>query len=82
MDIYTIVGHMTESEWNGALELRDRFRADPYVFRACQLVSDYFSRSGAIGIIRLKESAYFQPGLQVEDFLSALRELFPGPANN
>jgi hypothetical protein len=33
-----------------------------------------------LGIIRLKESPYYQPELRLDDFMSALQELFPSEA--
>jgi hypothetical protein len=44
-DLYTILATMTEEEWRYALELRDRYRGHPYVVKAGELVSEYFSPS-------------------------------------
>jgi hypothetical protein len=59
---------------------------DLYVFRplcfsftieAGHLVSEYFSAPERLGMIRLRESPYCRPDLQIEKFMSVLQELFP-----
>jgi hypothetical protein len=41
------------------------------------MVSDYFSTPERLGMIRLRESTYYRPELQIENFMSVLQELFP-----
>ena len=67
----------TEEEWRYALELRDQQADQPYVLEAGRLVSEYFSGLDRLGMIRLMESPYYRPGLQLDEFMSALQELFP-----
>jgi len=82
LDLYTILATTTEEEWKYALELRDQYGDEPYVMEARRLVSKYFSALDRLGMIRLKESPYYRPELQIDEFMSALEELFPATAGN
>ncbi len=77
LDLYTILATTTEEEWEYALQLRDQNKNNSYAIEAGQLVSEYFSTSERIGIIRFMESPYYRPELQNEEFMSALQEMFP-----
>ena len=77
MDLYTIVATTMETEWNQALEFRNRQRGDSYIVGAGRLVDEHFSALDRMGMIRLRESRYYRPGLQLDEFMSALQELFP-----
>jgi hypothetical protein len=77
LDLYTILATTTEEEWEYALHLRDRYKDDPSVKEAGNLVSEYFSSQERIGMIRLMESPYYRPELQNEGFISVLQEMFP-----
>ena len=76
LDLYTILATTTEEEWEYALELRDQQGDEPYVMEAGRLVSKYFSALDRLGLIRLRESHYYRPELQLDEFMSALQELF------
>lgn len=80
LDIYTILATTTEAEWGYALELRDQYMKEPYVMEAGDLVVKYFSTLECLGMIRLRESRYYRPELQLIDFMSVLQELFPTSA--
>jgi hypothetical protein len=82
LDLYTILATTTEEEWEYALELRDQQGDEPYVMEARRLVSNYFSGFDRLGLIRLRESPYYRPELQLGEFMSALEELFPATAKN
>ena len=77
LDLYTILSTTTEKEWRYALKLRDQHKNQPYVLEAVRLVSEYFSALGRLGMVRLRESTYYRPELQLDEFMSALQELFP-----
>jgi len=66
-----------ESEWKQALRFRDRYRNDSRVVEAGQLVVKFFSALDKPGMIRLRESSYYRPELQLDEFMSAMQELFP-----
>jgi hypothetical protein len=77
LDLYTILATATEEEWEYALQLRDQYKKDPFIIEAGHLVYEYFSRPERLDKIRLRESPYFRPELQIDKFMSALQELFP-----
>jgi hypothetical protein len=77
LDLYTIIATTGEEEWRYALKLRDQQGNHPYVLEAGRLVSKYFSDLDRLGIIRLRENPYYRPELQLDEFISALLELFP-----
>ena len=76
LDLYTILATTTEEEWGYGLELRDQYGDEPYVMEAGRLVSKYFSALDRLGMIRLRESPYYRPELQLDEFMLALQELF------
>jgi hypothetical protein len=76
LDLYTIMATTTEGEWRGGLAMRERYAKDPYVKEAGILVSKYFSSLDSLGMIRMRESRYYRPELQLEEFMSTMKELF------
>lgn len=76
LDLYTIVATTTEEEWTYAVHLREQNGEHPYVIKAAFLVSEHFSTTECQGMIRLRESQYYRPELQITEFMSALQELF------
>ena len=77
LDLYTILATTTEEEWEYALQLRDQHKNEPFTIKAGHLVSEYFSAPERLGMIRLRESPYCRPELQLGKFMSVLQELFP-----
>ena len=77
LDLYSILSTTTEEEWRYALKLRDQHGNQPYVLEARRLVSEHFSALDRLGMVRLRESTYYRPELQLDEFMSALQELFP-----
>jgi hypothetical protein len=79
LDLYTIVATTTEEEWTYALNLREQHGEHPIIIEAASLVSEHFSNTERRGMIRLRESPYYRPELQITEFMSTLQELFPEP---
>ena len=79
LDMYTILATTTEMEWKQSLEFRDLHSGERYVIEAGRLIKEYFSAYKQWGIIRLMESRYYRPELQIDVFMSTLQELFPHP---
>lgn len=77
LDIYTILATTTEDEWRNSLELRDELEDQPPVIEAGNLVYKYFSATDRLGVIRLKESPYWRSDQELDEFIAALKELFP-----
>lgn len=78
LDLYTILATTMEIEWKDALRFRDQRGDDPYVREAGDMVSEYFSALDRLGLIRLRESAYYRSAFELGEFMSALQEIFPG----
>ncbi len=82
LDLYVVLAMATEVEWKTAQALsRERHQADRYL-EATRIVEQYFDTQTSGGVLRLRESPYWRPELQIADFLSALRELFPTVTTN
>lgn len=77
LDLYTILATTSETEWREAVRFRDQRAEDPYIMEAGNLVSKHFSALDRLGMIRLRESRYYRPELQLAEFMSALQEVFP-----
>lgn len=77
LDLYTILATTIEEEWEHGLRLRSQQRDQPYAIEAGTLVSEHFSALSRLGMIRLRESPYYRPELQLDEFMSALQEMFP-----
>ena len=82
LDLYTIFATTTETEWGYALELSNQHGDHPYGLEAGRLVSEHFSALDRLGMVRLRESPYYRPELQLNEFMSALQELFPVTAES
>jgi hypothetical protein len=76
LDLYSIVATTTEEEWHYALSLSERHGSKPSVVEAGRIVTEFFCTLDSLGMIRLRESAYYRPELQLSEFMSALQELF------
>jgi hypothetical protein len=77
LDLYTILATTSETEWREAVRFRDQRAEDPYIMEAGNLVWKHFSALDRLGMIRLRESRYYRPELQLAEFMSALQEVFP-----
>jgi hypothetical protein len=82
LDIYSIVATTTEEEWVQAPALREEYKTNVHVIETGEIVSEFFSSAEDMGIIRLKESPYYKPDFQLDDFMSILQELFPQQAGD
>jgi hypothetical protein len=77
LDVYTIVGMMTEPEYERATRIGAELSGDLNVRRARAVVSEDFSAETGTGILRLREHRLFKPDFQLDQFLQVLREVFP-----
>jgi hypothetical protein len=78
LDLYTIVGMMTEGEYERAKELGVAHAADGRVRRACAIVQEHFAERTAVGVLRLREHTLFRAHFLLEEFIGVLGEIFPG----
>ena len=76
LDLYSLISLISETEWQECLEFSRRLKAGPVLVEAGKIVSENFSDEDQLGILRLREHAYFRPGFQLTEFISILKELF------
>jgi Nucleotidyltransferase len=77
LDVYSVLAMATELEWEQAIELSKRHQNESAFKEAVQIVHDYFSSMTSLGMIRMQESPYCRPQMQLDQFVSVLSELFP-----
>jgi hypothetical protein len=77
LDLYTVVGIMTEEEYQRAVELGEAHAGDKHVERARAITRDHFSGRTAIGALRLREHELYREEFQLDDFMTVLAEIFP-----
>jgi hypothetical protein len=76
LDAYTIVGMMTEAEYDRAQALAARSRSDPHFVRVCDIVAAEFTSPTALGILRLREHRLFRDEFRLDEFAATLAEIF------
>ena len=76
LDAYTIVGMMTEAEYDRAHALADRSRSDAHFIRVCDVVAAEFATPTAMGMLRLREHRLYRDEFRLDEFASTLREIF------
>lgn len=77
LDAYTIVGMMTEREYERAKRISGERARDPHVERTRAIVRDDFSAETGTGILRMREHTLFRPDFQLDEFRKVLQEVFP-----
>jgi hypothetical protein len=77
LDVYTVVGMMTEAELNRAVAFGAADREDGHVRRAAEIVGEDFSGETALGVLRLLEHRLARPDFELREFLAVLRDVFP-----
>jgi hypothetical protein len=78
LDLYTIVGMMTEREYERAKELGTENADNGCVQRASAIVRNSFGGRTALGILRLQEHELFREEFLLDEFRSVLGEIFSG----
>jgi len=76
MDLYRIVGMMTETEYEDSVSLGTSYREDPRMKRARQIVADHFDKAADLGLLRLREHQLFREEFDIEKFSDVLNEIF------
>ena len=76
LDAYTIVGMMTEWEYDRARVLAGRSRSEPHFIRVCDVVAAEFSGPTAAGMLRLREHRLFRDDFRLAEFAATLAEIF------
>jgi hypothetical protein len=76
LDLYSIISTTSEEEWNAFAAFRKRLGAEPHFKESGAIVEEYFSAKNKAGIIRMRESRYYRPDLQLDEFISIMKETF------
>src|SRR5690606_21408998 len=76
LDLYNIVGMMTEEEYEAAVDLGRTHREDPRIADVRDIVGEHFSDPTALGILRLREHPLWRPEFQLDEFVAILGEVF------
>ena len=77
LDLYAIVGMMTEEEYNQAKHWGASLAENEHVREARKIVHDHFASPTAVGILRLREHPLFRNDFQLDGFISVHKEIFP-----
>ena len=77
LDVYNIVGMMTEMEYERARAFGAADKDEPHVQRARKIVREDFSGLTATGVLRLREHPLARDDFRIEEFIGVLREVFP-----
>lgn len=80
LDLYRIVGTLTEEEYESARRLGTKYQNEGAVRVARQIVASDFSSPEGMGAIRLREHPLFRGVGGFQEFLGVLREVFPPPS--
>jgi hypothetical protein len=76
LDLYTIVGMMTEDEYEAARKLAQDHAGDVHVQKAREIVREDFASATSLGIVRLREHLLFRPVFLVQEYLDTLKDAF------
>jgi hypothetical protein len=76
LEAYTIVGMMTEPEYERAKAFGAADRDEEHVRRTREIVATDFWSPTAEGVLRSREHALFRPDFRLDDFIAVLREVF------
>jgi hypothetical protein len=75
IDLYRVIGMLTQTEYGQVLELAEKFRDNDHFRRACEIVAEYFAAPDGLGVIRMRENN--PPNLdRLADFLKELGAIF------
>jgi hypothetical protein len=77
LDLYRIIAMLTETENLTVQELSARYRENQFVREASVVVSSFFGEPDRLGVLRMREHPLFTEKLDVRQFVTVLREIFP-----
>lgn len=76
LDAYSIVGMMTEAEYDRARSLAERSRSDPHFIRVYDVVAAEFATPTSMEMLRLREHRLFREEFRLDEFAAVLGEIF------
>jgi hypothetical protein len=79
VDVYRIIGMMTEPEWGHAVKLAEQYGGNPKIKDAAAIVASLFSRPDAEGILQIRRYLRdeYDPR-NIDMMIDDLKVLFPG----
>lgn len=78
LDVYRIVAMMTEEQFTETKSQFKQHSLSPYVKRVRSLVTDCFLTEQSIGILRMREHAFWDNNVRLSDFMGALKDIIGG----
>jgi hypothetical protein len=76
LDIYRIIAMMSEQEWEQTLQQIREFGQHPVIIEAARIVRTLFESPESLGSIRLREHPLWDDGMALDEFLSAIQDVF------
>ncbi len=77
LDIYRIVGLMTEKEYRDVLELSKVHRENEKVREARKIVGEFFATQTSEGVLSMKAHKLYSSKLDIGEFIKVMAELLP-----
>lgn len=77
LDVYRIIGLVTQAEDDVVQSLAVKHRDDPKVIEARAVVSEFFARPDQLGVLRMREHPLFLSGMDVDGFIADLIAILP-----
>lgn len=75
LDVYRIVGMITEDEYEKIEDQKMYYAAEPTFLAAQKVVQKYFSSSSDVGCLRIREHALFSDEMDLDIFVRELKKL-------
>lgn len=80
LDIYRIIGLITQDEDQTVRDMAAKHREHPKVIEARAVVAEYFSRSDSLGILRMREHPLAAGRVAIDPFIAEIVAILPPPA--
>lgn len=77
IDIYRIVGLITQDEDQTLKEMATKHRKHPKVLEARAIIAEHFSSQNMLGILRMREHQLAAGQLRLDQFITELSAIFP-----
>jgi hypothetical protein len=77
LDLYRVAAMMAEGEYGVVRGLATENREASVVREASRIVAEFFSSSTALGVLRIREHPLYSAGMDIEEVLRLLADLFP-----
>jgi hypothetical protein len=75
LDVYRIVAMLTEDQYSQTARQFQTHGASPETVRVKALSKDFFITESSLGVLRMKEHAFYGQNMQIGEFMSSLQSL-------